>query len=184
MSAAVLFKGDSCNIIHKVVLPKGGSYNIIHKVSAAVLSKGDNCNIIHKVSAAVLSKGDSCNMYLSLPSSSSASPYFLHPFSECDLPGRPRFNVMFSSPTSILFPNFDAPLSVPKYHTLDSHFCCSYIFLCTHLCQSFPCPRSIAMTAFFLASLFSGSYGLSWCFFTSLLTLSIHMSLKVSSLLV
>ena len=48
------------------------------------------------------------------------------------------------------------------------------------LCRSYPCPGSIAMTAFLHASRFCASFGSSWCCLKSLHsdhTLSIHLSL-------
>ena len=51
------------------------------------------------------------------------------------------------------------------------------IFMLTfaHLCRSYPCTGSIAMTAFFHASLFCASFGSSWCWLKSLCRLSIHL---------
>ena len=48
-----------------------------------------------------------------------------------------------------------------------------------HLCQSYPCPGSIARIAFLHASRFCASFGSSWCCLKSLRTLSIHLSLDL-----
>ena len=55
--------------------------------------------------------------------------------------------------------------------------CSPYLSLPAHLCRSYPCLGSIAMTAFLHASRFCASFGSSWCCFKSLRTLSIHLSL-------
>ena len=46
-----------------------------------------------------------------------------------------------------------------------------------HLCRSYPCPGSIAMTVFLHASLSCASLGSSWWCLKSLCTRSIHLSL-------
>ena len=51
------------------------------------------------------------------------------------------------------------------------------LFAFAHLCRSYPCPGSIAMTAFLHASRFCASFGSSRCCLKSLRTLSIHLSL-------
>ena len=51
------------------------------------------------------------------------------------------------------------------------------LFTFAHLCRSYPCPDSIAMTAFLHASRFCASFGSSRCCLKSLRTLSIHLSL-------
>ena len=51
------------------------------------------------------------------------------------------------------------------------------LFTFTHLCRSYPCPDSIAMTAFLHASRFCASFGSSWCCLRSLCTRSIHLNM-------
>ena len=58
----------------------------------------------------------------------------------------------------------------------------SLLFLTSaHVCQSYPCPGSIAMIALLHPSLIWASFGSSWCCFRSLCTRSIHLSLGYSS---
>ena len=60
---------------------------------------------------------------------------------------------------------------------LFSHLCLPHLplLLCLVL-ASYPCPGSIAMTAFHRVSLFCASFGSTWCCFKSIRTLSIHLS--------
>ena len=61
--------------------------------------------------------------------------------------------------------------------TLLAHYMPTHLRTFAHLCRSYPCPWSIAMTAFLHASRFCASSGSSWCCLRSLRTLSIHLSL-------